>query len=82
MPPLRLTDAELDVVHRLAWPLLPVDRGPYLEAVAAALQAERTLGDGVVYRVAVQVQRKFWSPPMPNSEDGLPARRLKQGKYR
>jgi hypothetical protein len=32
MPPLRLTGAQLDTLHRLAWPLLPVDRPRFLEA--------------------------------------------------
>jgi hypothetical protein len=56
---LALTDAQLDAIHRAAWPLSPADRGAFLEAVAAALAQERTLGDGVVYRVAMQVQRRF-----------------------
>jgi hypothetical protein len=78
---LRLTDAELDCVHRLAWPLLPQDRGPFLEAVAAALQQERMLGDGVVYRGAMQVQRRFWTPPTVDGDGGTP-RRLTHRKYR
>jgi hypothetical protein len=32
--------------------------------VAQALQQERTIGDGVVYRVAMQMQRRFWTPPV------------------
>jgi hypothetical protein len=62
--PLALTDAQLDAIHRAAWPLAPADRGPFLEAVAQALQQERTIGDGVVYRVAMQVQRRYWTPPI------------------
>jgi hypothetical protein len=77
--PLALTDAELDCVHRLAWPLAAHDRSAYLEAVIAALQQERTLGDGVVYRVAVQVQRRFWTPPTVNGDGAAPRR---PGKYR
>jgi hypothetical protein len=78
--PLALTDAQLDAIHRAAWPLQPHDRGPFLEAVAAALQQERTLGDGVVYRVAMQCQRKFWTPPILSGDDGRG--RSGQGKYR
>jgi hypothetical protein len=74
MPPLRLSDSELDAVHRAAWPLAPHDRGPFLEAVATALAQEQALGDGVVYRVAMQVQRKFWTPPINEGHHA--------GKYR
>jgi hypothetical protein len=74
MPPLALTDPQLDAIHRAAWPLAPHDRGPFLEAVATALAQEQTIGDGVVYRVAMQVQRKFWTPPVEGNA-GL-------GKYR
>jgi hypothetical protein len=63
MPPIRLSDSELDVIHRLAWPLAPSDHGPYLEAVMAALQAQPAIGDGVIYRVALECQRRFWTPP-------------------
>jgi hypothetical protein len=62
--PLALTDAQLDCIHRAAWPLAPADRSPFLEAVVQALQAEPTVGDGVLYRVAVECQRRFWTPPL------------------
>ena len=48
----------------LAWPLVPADRGPFLQAVAAKLaEAPELLGDGHVARVAVEIQRRFWTPP-------------------
>jgi hypothetical protein len=77
MPPIRLSDSELDLIPRLAWPLSPDDRGPYLEAVAQALQAQPALGDGVIHRVAVECQRRFWTPP--DLSVGAPAR---TSKYR
>jgi hypothetical protein len=61
--PLALTDEQLDAIHRAAWPLAPHDRASFLEAVAIELAREPTIGDGVVYRVAMQVQRRFWAPP-------------------
>jgi hypothetical protein len=67
---LALTDAQLDLIHRMAWPLAPADRGAYLEAVATALQAQPTIGDGAVYRIAVEMQRRFWSPPNRTSGAG------------
>jgi hypothetical protein len=60
---LPLTDAQLDVIHRLAWPLSPTDRSSYLELVAATLAQQTTLGDGTVHRIAVDCQRRFWAPP-------------------
>jgi hypothetical protein len=35
--PLRLTDQQLDTIHRLSWPLVPADRAAFLQAVAAKL---------------------------------------------
>jgi hypothetical protein len=62
--PLAFTDAQLDTLHRLAWPLLPVDRAAFLQAVAAKLSEHpELLGDGYLARVALEVQRKFWTPP-------------------
>jgi hypothetical protein len=60
---LALSDAQLDAIHRLAWPLSPTDRSAYLAAVMEALQAQPALGDGVIYRVAIECQRRFWTPP-------------------
>jgi hypothetical protein len=75
--PLWLTDAQLDTIHRLSWPLAPADRGSFLEAVAAKLAEHPELvGDGYLARVAVEVQRQFWSPP---AVDGTTARGV--GKY-
>jgi len=76
--PLRLTDAQLDTIHRLSWPLAPADRGSFLEAVAAKLAEHPELvGDGYLARVAVECQRQFWSPP---AVDGISAR-AGVGKY-
>jgi hypothetical protein len=61
--PLALSDVQLDIVFRLAAPLLDVDRGPFLEDVARALGGLPEIGDGVVARVCAQVQRKYWRPP-------------------
>src|SRR5262249_62321922 len=68
MVPLRLTDAQLDTLHRLSWPLARVDRGPFLEAVAVELAKHpELLGDGHIARVGVEVQRRFWAPPGPET---------------
>jgi hypothetical protein len=60
--PLRLTDDQLTAVLRAAEPLAIGDRGAFLQDVAAALQGQE-LGDGTVYRVTAQVQRRYYDPP-------------------
>jgi len=52
-----------DVVYRLAWPLAPLDRSPFLELVAQRLQEQTTVSDGTVHRIAVECQRRFFAPP-------------------
>jgi hypothetical protein len=48
----------------LSWPLVPADRAAFLQAVAAKLaEHPELLGDGYLARVALEVQRKFWTPP-------------------
>jgi hypothetical protein len=59
--PLKLTDEQMDAVLRAAEPLHPVDRSPFLEALAAQLRG-RDLGDGMVGRAIRDVQRKFFRP--------------------
>jgi hypothetical protein len=61
--PLALSDAQLDIVFRMAAPLLDVDRSAFLEDVARALGELSEVGDGVVARTCAQVQRKYWRPP-------------------
>jgi hypothetical protein len=61
--PIQLTDAQLATVTRAAAPLARPDRGPFLEAVAAALQG-RELGDGLVSRVCAEQQRRWLTPPV------------------
>jgi hypothetical protein len=61
--PLALSDAQLDIVFRLAAPLLDVDRSAFLEDVARALGELPEIGDGIVARTCAQVQRKYWRPP-------------------
>lgn len=79
MPPLRLTDSEMDAVFDAARPLAPDLRDPFLRAVAHALQQDCAgeVGPGSVARVCREVQREFFAPPMAD-ETG---RRRKIGKY-
>jgi hypothetical protein len=75
MPPLRLTDDQLEIIMRAAEPLHHIDRGPFLEAVAERLRGVRVLGDGVVARVVRETQPQFWRAPEVEQ-------RTRYGKYR
>lgn len=55
---LALTDDQMNIVTKLAEPLLYVDRAGYLRRVAELLRG-RELGDGIVYRAAQQAQTEF-----------------------
>src|SRR3954454_21546148 len=54
--PIALTDNQMTAIMRAAEPLQPDDRGPFLERVAARLQAIE-IGDGSVGRVCRELQR-------------------------
>jgi hypothetical protein len=72
--PLALTDEQLDLLHRMAWPLAPADRAAFLELVAERLRGQTELGDGVVHRIAVQCQRAFWSPTLDERRARAPSK--------
>ena len=64
MPPLSLSDQQLDQVWGAARPLAPQDRSKFLEAVAKELRGNVEPGDGDVYRAIKEAQRKFFDPPI------------------
>jgi hypothetical protein len=62
--PLKLSDAELDVVMRAAAPLPYHTRDAFLQQVASTLaRYNGDLGPGVVFRVARDVQRIYFDAP-------------------
>jgi hypothetical protein len=71
MPPIRLTDSELDAVLNAARPLPPRDRDQFLKDIAAELAALPMLGDGAVHRAIVTVQRRHFDPPHLGGEPRL-----------
>jgi hypothetical protein len=77
MSPLSLSDDQMDAVMRAAAPLHPVDRGPFLERIAQRLRGVEMIGDGLVARIAREVQREFFKPSVLESTG-----RLHAGKYR
>jgi hypothetical protein len=76
MSPLSLSDDQMDAVMRAAAPLHPADRSAFLERMAERLRGIEVLGDGLVARIAREVQREFFRAPE------LEPRRLTAGKYR
>ena len=71
MPPIRLTDDELDAVMTAA---IAVERRyAFLQQVAAELR-NCEIGPGLVHRIVAQVQREFFDPPLET--------RTGVGKYR
>jgi len=62
MPPIALSDSELDTVMRAAGVLNVADRDNFLRDVATGL-AGRELGDGIVARVCAEAQKRFWRAP-------------------
>jgi hypothetical protein len=65
MPPLHLADAELAAVMTAASVLRPADRPAFLAEVAAALRAQgdEMIGVGLIHRVVVPIQRRYWGSP-------------------
>ena len=73
MPPLHLSDEEMDLLLVLAAPIDQRLRPEFLAAVAAELEAASAQtgvgpGLGVLHRVGRVIQRKYWDPPqLPNA---------------
>jgi hypothetical protein len=63
MEPLRLSDSELDIVLAAARPLDVAACDGFLQDVAAALTALPERGDGCVYRVVREIQRRHFDAP-------------------
>jgi hypothetical protein len=78
MPPLALTDSELDTVLAAARPLAVERRDAFLQEVAAVLAGVGEVGPGVVHRVCAETQRRFFDPPQLEDENG---RRRHAAKY-
>jgi hypothetical protein len=61
--PLALSDAQVDAVVRAAQPLAPADRGAFLEELGRVLAGYREIGDGQLYVVIREVQRRHFDAP-------------------
>ena len=63
MPPLALSDEQLDIVMAACRPLAPHQRNAFMTDVANALAGHQELGPGVVSRVCRDVQRRHFDAP-------------------
>jgi hypothetical protein len=80
-PPLRLTDAQLSELFRLAAPLAPSCRAAFLTILANELRGKRDIGDGELHRTATEVIKanRLFDPPIGASDDRYA--RMPRSKY-
>jgi hypothetical protein len=65
--PIALSESQMLALLAASYPLPSQSRGPFLEACAKELAAMPELGDGVLHRTIVRVQRMFFDPPVLDS---------------
>ena len=63
MPPIKLTDSELDAVMTAARPIAVERRDAFLADVAQALSAHAVLGPGLVGRTCAELQKRYFDAP-------------------
>jgi len=63
MPPIRLSDEQMSALLAASHPLPPDSRSAFLEHCARELARLPMVGDGVLHRVIMQVQRQYFDPP-------------------
>jgi len=61
--PIRLSDAQMSAIFAASYPLHANQRNSFLEACARELARLPEIGDGSVYKVVMEVQRRFFDPP-------------------
>jgi hypothetical protein len=66
--PVRLSDAQMSAIFAASHPLPPASRSAFLADVAVALSRLPEVGDGVVHRVIMDVQRRYFDPPESGRE--------------
>jgi len=64
MSPLALTDSEMTIVMRAAEPLAVQAHDAFLYEVAERLAGMSERGDGQVFRICRELQRKFFDAPL------------------
>jgi hypothetical protein len=62
-PPIALSEAQMCALLAASYPLPPAARSPFLEHCAREIANLPELGDGVLHRTIVRVQRMYFDPP-------------------
>jgi hypothetical protein len=62
--PLGLSDSQLETVMVIARGLHVADRGPFLETLAAKVNGNPEIGDGLLHRMAKETARQFFRAPV------------------
>jgi hypothetical protein len=62
-PPIALSEAQMCALLAASHPLPPAARPAFLEACAKEIANLPELGDGVLHRTIVRVQRMYFAPP-------------------
>jgi hypothetical protein len=62
-PPIALSEAQMLALLAASYPLPPQSRGPFLEACAREISNLPELGDGVLHRMIMRLQRLYFDPP-------------------
>jgi len=63
MPPICLSDEQMSALLAASHPLPPNSRSAFLEHCARELARLPIVGDGVLHRIVMQVQREYFDPP-------------------
>ena len=58
------SDEQVNAIYAAATPLSPTDRGAFLQALAERLRGVDEIGDGLLYRTIVELQRLHFDPPL------------------
>jgi hypothetical protein len=66
--PIHLSESQMNTVLAAAMPLPPNLRAAFLEACARKISALPEVGDGVLHRVVMVVQRQYFRPPLETEE--------------
>jgi hypothetical protein len=79
---IRLSDSQANAVFAAAHPLQPHRRSAFLEEVAREIARLPEVGDGLLYRMIMQIQRKHFDPPTFGTDASGNRSRLYLGRRR
>jgi hypothetical protein len=62
-PPIALSEAQMSALLAASYPLPPTARAAFLEHCARELANVSELGDGILHRMIMRVQKLYFDPP-------------------